>query len=443
MLKDYFSFSRNERNGIIILFSLILIMSFLPKIYATLYPNNNHIDYEAIAPLIAKWDSLKPKPIDTILFSFNPNTASKDDFLKLGLSRKVASNIMNYRNKGGKFYKKESFKKVWDLEETDYQRLLPYMVMDVTKEYDNSNYGYASKPKYESKNKASTKGELFSFDPNTATKEDFAKLGLSDRTANNIVNYRKKGAKFYKKEDFKKIWALKEVDYQRLLPYIAINNIPKEYDDDNYGFASKPKASTKAQVFPFDPNTASKKDFVKLGLSERTANNIVNYRKKGANFETKAEFKKVWGITEDDFNRLSPYINIVVKMVDINTATATDFKELRGIGESLSNRIIKFRNQLGGFTSIDQLGTMYGLTKETFVSIKPKLKRTNTQIKKININTATSDDLKAHPYIKWKEANLIIEYRNQHGNYKNIEDIMLIRAFKQPFFDKIKDYLTI
>ena len=351
MLNDYFSFTKNERNGIIVLLSITFIVAFLPKIYAAFYPNDNHIDYETIAPLIAKWDSLKPKPIDTLLFNFNPNTASKDDFLKLGLSKKVASNIVNYRNKGGKFFKKEDFKKIWDLTETDYQRLLPY---------------------------------------------------------------------------------------------ITIDDIPREYDNnETYGFASKSKTSAESQLFSFDPNTASKEDFIKLGLSERTANNIVNYRNKGAKFDTKDKFKKVWGITEADFNRLSPYINIVVKQIDINTATAADFQELRGIGEKLSARIVNFRDKLGGFISVEQLGTTYGLPEETFASIKPKLKITNANIKKINLNTATVDDLKAHPYIKWKEANLIIEYRNQHGNYKNINEVMEIKAFQQSFFDKIKNYLTV
>jgi competence ComEA-like helix-hairpin-helix protein len=86
---------------------------------------------------------------------------------------------------------------------------------------------------------------------------------------------------------------------------------------------------------------------------------------------------------------------------------------------------------------------MYGLEAETFAKIKPRLKHTNAKIKKLNINTATVDELKAHPYIKWKEANLIIQYRKQHGNYKNIKEIMKIRAFKQAFFDKVKDYLTV
>lgn len=350
MFKDYFSFTKNERNGIIILLSMTLIMAFLPKIYAALYPKGNHIDYEAIAPLIAKWDSLKPKPIDTLLFNFNPNTASKDDFLKLGLSKKVASNIVNYRSKGGKFFRKEDFKKIWDLEEADYQRLEPYITLDIPNEYDK---------------------------------------------------------------------------------------------DETYAYTSKSSETASSQLFSFDPNTATKEDFIKLGLSERTANNIVNYRNKGAKFDTKEKFKKVWGITEADYNRLSPYINIVVKQIDINTATAADFQELSGIGEKLSVRIVNFRDKLGGFTSVDQLGTTYGLPQETFTSIKPKLKLANTQIKKININTATVDDLKAHPYIKWKEANLIIEYRNQHGDYKSINEIMEIKAFEQSFFDKVSPYLTV
>jgi competence ComEA-like helix-hairpin-helix protein len=349
MLNDYFSFTKNERRGIIVLLSLILVISFLPRLYARFFSNSQPIDYASLSPLIAQWDSLKPVPIDTVLFKFNPNTATKEDFLTLGLPQKVVTNILNYRNKGGKFYKKEDFKKIWDLEEADYQRLLPYISIEANQNRD---------------------------------------------------------------------------------------------DENTYGFAEKSENS-KGSLFLFDPNTASKEDFTRLGLPEKVANNIINYRNKGGKYDTKEKFKNVWGLTENDFNRLSPYIDIKVKKIDINTATASDFQELKGIGEKLSLKIINFRDKLGGFASIDQLGTTYGLPEETFLAIKPNLSINPSTIKKININTATVEELNAHPYINWNEAKLIIEYRNQHGNYKSTEEILNIKAFEKAFFDKIKPYLTI
>ena len=345
MLKDYFDFTRNERNGIIVLITLILVAAAIPRIHATFFHKPYQVDYDKIAPLIAQWDSLKPEPIDTVLFKFNPNTASREDFLKLGLSSKVAQNIINYRTKGGKFYKPENFKKIWDLKEEDYQRLLPYIV-------------------------------------------------LSD-------------------------------DFEQ---------------EENYGFADTQEDNP---LFQFDPNTATKEEFQKLGFSEKVSNTIINYRTKVKKFEKADDLEAVWGVEADDVNRLRPYVNIYIKKIDINTASAAELQELRGIGEKLSARIVNFRNKLGGFTSVEQMGETYGLPEETFNSIKNKLTITTSKIQKININTANEDQLKAHPYIKWKEASLIIAYREQHGNFQKIDDILNIKAVNQTFFDKIKPYLTI
>ena len=88
------------------------------------------------------------------------------------------------------------------------------------------------------------------------------------------------------------------------------------------------------------------------------------------------------------------------------------------------------------------MGETYGLPEETFSSIKNKLAITNS-IKQININTATEDQLKAHPYIKWKEAGLIIAYREQHGDFKSLEDILKIKPLNEAFLEKVRPYLTL
>src|SRR6185436_20843184 len=104
-------------------------------------------------------------------------------------------------------------------------------------------------------------------------------------------------------------------------------------------------------------------------------------------------------------------------IIDINTADTTAFISLPGIGSKLAVRIVTFREKLGGFYSVLQIGETFGLPDSTFQKIKQYLKLENTTIKKININTATVDELKAHPYIKWSIANPIVAYRNEHGRF--------------------------
>jgi competence ComEA-like helix-hairpin-helix protein len=110
-------------------------------------------------------------------------------------------------------------------------------------------------------------------------------------------------------------------------------------------------------------------------------------------------------------------------IIDVNNADTTAFISLPGIGSKLAARIITFREKLGGFYSVEQIGETYGLPDSTFQKIKQWLKLDNLSVKKININTATVDEMKAHPYIKYGLANPIVAYRNEHGAFSKIEDI--------------------
>ncbi|NJK83455.1 MAG: helix-hairpin-helix domain-containing protein [Saprospiraceae bacterium] len=130
-----------------------------------------------------------------------------------------------------------------------------------------------------------------------------------------------------------------------------------------------------------------------LGLSEKVANNIIKYRAKGGSFSTRADFKKIYGLREEDYARLEVYLDLPVRevaapsptaiptitlpnepkenksqavTVDINKATAEEWMQLRGLGQARSAAILKFRNALGGFTSIEQVKETYNLPDSVF-----------------------------------------------------------------------------
>jgi len=129
--------------------------------------------------------------------------------------------------------------------------------------------------------------------------------------------------------------------------------------------------------------------------------------------------------------------------IDVNDADTSIFMALRGIGSKLANRIISFREKLGGFYSIDQISEIYNLPDSTFQKIKPFL-RTGTQpVKKININSADAATLRTHPYIRWNLANAIVQYRSQHGEYKSLDELKQIAIITPEIFFRISNYLMI
>ncbi len=131
------------------------------------------------------------------------------------------------------------------------------------------------------------------------------------------------------------------------------------------------------------------------------------------------------------------------KTIDINTADTTAFIALPGIGNKLANRIVEFRNKLGGFYKVEQVAETYALPDSTFQKIKSRLTISTIAVQQININTATVDELKSHPYIRYYIANAIVQYRNQHGNFLAADDLKKITLITDSAFNKMLPYLKV
>jgi competence ComEA-like helix-hairpin-helix protein len=240
----------------------------------------------------------------------------------------------------------------------------------------------------------------------------------------------------------------------------------EEYFDD-YTPSYTKDISKKAELFYFDPNTASENDWVRLGIKRKTAQTIQKYISKGGKFYKPEDIRKIYGLRETDAERLIPYISIIslkkeptanpdkfhqtiifqnknlIQPIDINTADTSGFIALPGIGSKLSKRIVAFRKKLGGFYSVGQIAETYNLPDSTFQKIKKYLQLGSKAIKKININLATADELKAHPYISYSIANAIVQYRQQHGDFKEINELKKIMLISDEFLDKASPYLSV
>ncbi|MGN6292715.1 MAG: ComEA family DNA-binding protein [Chitinophagaceae bacterium] len=243
----------------------------------------------------------------------------------------------------------------------------------------------------------------------------------------------------------------------------------KSYDDYVYDRAEGGyNNELKGELFSFNPNTLSAEGWKKLGLREKTVKTIRNYIEKGGRFKKPEDLQKVYGLREEEYERLKGYVQIErpapalaeanktaavkpvypsrkeISVVDINTADSAAFEALPGIGPKLAMRIIHFREKLGGFYSVEQVGETFGLADSVFQKIQVYLRLNDvTVIHKININTADLNELRSHPYIRYNLAKVIINFRQQHGTFSAVEDLKRIVAIEVNQFEKMKAYLTI
>lgn len=129
------------------------------------------------------------------------------------------------------------------------------------------------------------------------------------------------------------------------------------------------------------------------------------------------------------------------KKIEINSADTLDFQSLKGIGPSFARRMVKYRELLGGYLRMDQLLEVYGMDSSRYALILPFISLNPALAKKIDLNHCSEDQLKAHPYIRWKLARVLTAYRTHHGPFSSIEDIRKIDLVTDSVFAKIAPYL--
>lgn len=240
--------------------------------------------------------------------------------------------------------------------------------------------------------------------------------------------------------------------------------------EDNYArpVSYSLSSTSKSPLFYFDPNQLSVDQWKRLGLRDKTIATIQNYLSKGGKFRKAEDLARVYGLHKNEYERLAPYIQIQpgtaeynrtapqaslsfpvknhsrpLVVLNINTADTSAFISLPGIGSKLANRIVTFREKLGGFYSVEQVKEIYGLADSVFQKIKPALQCIPFSVRTINVNTDDVNTLKQHPYIKWPLANAIIQYRQQHGAYQSTDELLEITILTPEIFEKLRPYLVV
>ncbi|KIA87558.1 helix-hairpin-helix domain-containing protein [Flavobacterium sp. AED] len=209
------------------------------------------------------------------------------------------------------------------------------------------------------------------------------------------------------------------------------------------------------KIYPFNPNFITDYKGYKLGMSVQEIDRLLAFRKENKYVNSAAEFQNVTKVSDSLLNAIAPFFKFPdwVKnkkefkaykndpdqafakkeknvLIDINQATKEDLVKIYGIGEAISLRILKQKESLGGFVSMEQMKDVWGLSPEVIENLNTHFKiSVLPNFKKIDINNASLKELSQFYYFKYTLAKEIVTYRSMTGNIKNIEDLTKIKGF--------------
>lgn len=196
---------------------------------------------------------------------------------------------------------------------------------------------------------------------------------------------------------------------------------------------------------------------------------MINYRKSGGRFNSADDLSKIYGMDSSWLLEAKMHIEIEQKQnlydsspsytvfkvdsfekkpkrqiptFELNSADSMSLVQLPWVGPYYASEIVKLRQNLGGFKSHDQLLGIYRLKDQTIESILEYATLDTSLIVRMNINEVDIRRLGCHPFLTWKQAQIIVNYRDQHGDYQSVGGILKTRVISDSVYLKIAPYLT-
>lgn len=226
--------------------------------------------------------------------------------------------------------------------------------------------------------------------------------------------------------------------------------------------------TVRRRLSAFDPNTADSTLLLSLGLQPWQVRSIYRYRAKGGIYRQPSDFARLYGLTVKQYKELLPYIHISdeykpaaevygrtdavrsgrdtlrypVKLqpgqyVTLDDADTASLRKVPGIGRYYASRIVRYRNDLGGYVSVAQLSEIEGIPEAALSYFRV----TGGAVRKLNLNRLTLNELKHHPYINFYQARRIIDYRRLKGPLHSIDDLRLLKDFSQRDIERLRPYV--
>lgn len=222
-------------------------------------------------------------------------------------------------------------------------------------------------------------------------------------------------------------------------------------------------------LHPFDPNQLKASEWTAMGLDQKVAARIEKYVTKGGHFYKAHDLLKMYGMDTVFYKKVESKIQIAVQekkeikfekkiypsktdvvherkvkvLVEVNGATQEQLLEINGIGEKLASRIIKYRDLLGGFVRKDQLRKVYGMDSVNYDKIKNQITVDPLFVKRVDLNTATLEELSKVRFIGAKRAKVILSYRQQYGDFSSLKDLLKTQVINDSILYLIEPYILL
>lgn len=223
-------------------------------------------------------------------------------------------------------------------------------------------------------------------------------------------------------------------------------------------FKKKEKRRYKVPATRFDPNSYSKADWMKLGLSAKQADVVLSFSERG--ISSNEELSRIFVISEELYEMIkdSTFYPERVKTekektriskpsktisIQINTADQAELETIPGVGPFYAKNIIKYRERLGGFVRKEQLLEVWKMDVEKYNAIERFIEVEANDVRKIELNKVNAEELKSHPYLNWNIANSIIKIRTKKGKFSSVDEIRESVLIDEELFEKIKPYLSL
>jgi len=227
------------------------------------------------------------------------------------------------------------------------------------------------------------------------------------------------------------------------------------------------KENFKPTIYPFNPNFITDFKGYKLGMSTAEIDRLLEFRKTNQYVNSAEEFQDLTKVSDSLLAVISQYFKFPdwvknkkkykpfekfenqayakkekIAVIDINVASQEELIKVYGIGAGLSERILKQKEILGGFVSMEQMNDVWGLSPEVVDKLKERFKvGAIPNVKKIKINDVSAKELSQFPYFRYPLSKEIVTYRSMNNGIKNSEDLIKIKGFPVEKVQVIEKYL--
>jgi len=280
------------------------------------------------------------------------------------------------------------------------------------KEYD------ASKQSTENRNQKSENSSLHSFDLNTASPDELLELGFTDREIRSVMKYREKGGIYRTVEQMSKISGMTKGEYDRLAPYFYVSDEFRPASD----FVTVPERRRSYSGGYSGGYSSNGSRASGNSSSGANASNSQGAAASGASAYTH----------QYENNKLKPG-----EKVPINASDTTNLKRIPGVGSYYASQIVKYREKLGGFVSVQQLDDLQNIPADVqdYLSFDP------IPLRKIKVNSLSINRMIMHPYITFYQAKAIKDYIQKNGPLKSLSPLSLNKNFTEADINRLEPYI--